>query len=53
MWFQEIIYRNDKEIMDFDNSKIIFRTAVRAIILSNGKILMAHLGKTDEYKFPG
>jgi 8-oxo-dGTP pyrophosphatase MutT (NUDIX family) len=53
MLFEEIHYRNDKGLLDFDNCKIIFRKAVRAVIVDKNKILMAHLEKTDEYKFPG
>ncbi|MDR1399113.1 MAG: NUDIX domain-containing protein [Treponema sp.] len=53
MLFNEIYYRDDKDLLDFNNSKIIFRNAVRAIIRNDNKILMVHLEKTDEYKFPG
>ena len=53
MLFNEIYYRDDKNLLDFNNSKIIFRNAVRAIIKNGSKILMVHLEKTDEYKFPG
>jgi len=53
MLFDEVYYRNDKNLLDFDNSNIILRNAVRAVIMSGNKILMAHLEKTDEYKFPG
>jgi 8-oxo-dGTP pyrophosphatase MutT (NUDIX family) len=53
MLFEEIHYRNDKSQLDFDNGIIIFRRAVRAVIIDKNKILMAHLEKTDEYKFPG
>jgi 8-oxo-dGTP pyrophosphatase MutT (NUDIX family) len=53
MIFQETIYRKDKKLMNFNIGKIIYRKAVRAVIIKNGKILMAHLGKNDEYKFPG
>jgi 8-oxo-dGTP pyrophosphatase MutT (NUDIX family) len=53
MLFNEIHYRNDKNLLDFNNSNIILRNAVRAIILNKNKLLMAHLEKTDEYKFPG
>ena len=53
MLFDEIYYRDDKNLLDFNNSQIIFRNAVRAIIIKGNKILMAHLEKTDEYKFPG
>ena len=52
MLFNEIHYRNDKNLLDFNNSNIILRNAVRAIILNENKLLMAHLEKTDEYKFP-
>jgi ADP-ribose pyrophosphatase YjhB (NUDIX family) len=51
--FDEIYYRNDKNLLDFNNGNIILRNAVRAIIINGSKILMAHLEKTDEYKFPG
>jgi len=53
MLFDVIHYRNDKNLLDFDNSNIILRNAVRAVILNENKLLMAHLEKTDEYKFPG
>ena len=39
--------------MDIGNKDIILRNAVRAVIIDGDKILMAHLQKTDEYKFPG
>jgi 8-oxo-dGTP pyrophosphatase MutT (NUDIX family) len=51
--FDEVIYRDDKKLLDFDNGKTISRNAVRAVILSENKILMVYLGKTKEYKFPG
>jgi 8-oxo-dGTP pyrophosphatase MutT (NUDIX family) len=53
MLFNEIHYRDDKNLLDLINGNIILRNAVRAIIFSESKILMAHLEKTDEYKFPG
>jgi 8-oxo-dGTP pyrophosphatase MutT (NUDIX family) len=53
MLFNEIYYRDDKSLFDFNNGKIIFRKAVRAVVIKDNKILMAHLEKTDEYKFPG
>jgi 8-oxo-dGTP pyrophosphatase MutT (NUDIX family) len=53
MTFEETLYRKDKSLLDLNNCNIIFRNAVRAIIINNGKILMAHLERTDEYKFPG
>ena len=53
MLFNEELYRNDKNLLDFDNSKIILRNAVRAIILRENIILMVFLEKTNEYKFPG
>jgi len=53
MLFNEEFYRDDKNLLDFNNSKIITRNAVRAIILKENKILMALLEKTNEYKFPG
>ncbi|MDR2535311.1 MAG: hypothetical protein LBD29_04675 [Treponema sp.] len=53
MLFNKIYYRDARSLLDFNNSKIIFRNAVRAIIINSNKLLMAHLEKTDEYKFPG
>jgi 8-oxo-dGTP pyrophosphatase MutT (NUDIX family) len=53
MLFNEELYRNDKNLLDFNKSKIILRNAVRAIILKERNILMVFLGKTNEYKFPG
>ena len=53
MLFNEIHYRNEKYLLNFDNSNIILRNAVRAIIIDENKLLMAYLEKTDEYKFPG
>ncbi|GBU27802.1 hypothetical protein R84B8_01343 [Treponema sp. R8-4-B8] len=53
MLFNEELYRNDKNLLDFNNSKIIFRNAVRAIILKENSVLMVSLGKTNEFKFPG
>ena len=53
MLFHEVLYRDDKESLDFDNGKIISRNAVRAVIIHENKILMVHSGKTNEYKFPG
>ncbi|GHU91682.1 DNA mismatch repair protein MutT [Spirochaetia bacterium] len=53
MLFAETLYRKNKNLFDFAKGTIIFRHAVRAIILNNDKLLMAHLEKTDEYKFPG
>jgi 8-oxo-dGTP pyrophosphatase MutT (NUDIX family) len=53
MLFNEIYYRNKKELLDLENGNIIFRNAVRAVIINNNNLLMAHLEKTDEYKFPG
>jgi len=53
MLFNEELYRNDKNLLDFNKSKIILRNAVRAIILKENNILMVFLGKTNEYKFPG
>ncbi|GHU78244.1 DNA mismatch repair protein MutT [Spirochaetia bacterium] len=53
MLFAETLYRKDKNLFDFVKGTIIFRHAVRAIILNNDKLLMAHLEKTGEYKFPG
>jgi len=51
--FDEVIYRDDKRLLNFDNNRIILRNAVRAVIIKENKILMVHLGKTNEYKFPG
>jgi 8-oxo-dGTP pyrophosphatase MutT (NUDIX family) len=53
MLFNEDLYRDDKNLLDFNKSKIILRKAVRAIILKENNILMVFLGKTNEYKFPG
>jgi 8-oxo-dGTP pyrophosphatase MutT (NUDIX family) len=53
MLFNEELYRDDKNLLDFNKSKIILRNAVRAIILRENNILMVLLGKTNEYKFPG
>jgi 8-oxo-dGTP pyrophosphatase MutT (NUDIX family) len=47
------MYRKEKSAPDINKSTVISRTAVRAVILNNKKLLMAHLGKTNEYKFPG
>ncbi|MDR1068904.1 MAG: NUDIX domain-containing protein [Clostridiales Family XIII bacterium] len=51
--FKETIYRKDKKSLDLKSPNIIFRNAVRAVIIKENKILMAHLEKTNEYKFPG
>jgi 8-oxo-dGTP pyrophosphatase MutT (NUDIX family) len=53
MLFNEEIYRDDKNLLNFENSKIVLRNAVRAIIIKENNILMVFLGKTNEYKFPG
>jgi len=53
MLFNEELYRDDKNLLDFNKGKIISRNAVRAIILKENNILMVFLGKTNEYKFPG
>ena len=53
MLFNEIHYRKNKELLDIENKDIILRDAVRAVIIIENRILMAHLQKTDEYKFPG
>jgi len=53
MLFNEVLYRDDKELLNFDNSKVILRNAVRAVIKNDNKILMVQLEKTKEYKFPG
>jgi len=39
MLFNEELYRDDKNLLNFSNSKIILRNAVRAIILKENKIL--------------
>jgi 8-oxo-dGTP pyrophosphatase MutT (NUDIX family) len=51
--FDEVIYRDDERLLNFDNNRVILRNAVRAVIIKKNKILMVHLGKTNEYKFPG
>jgi len=51
--FNETFYRDDKDLLDFTNSEIISRKAVRAIILNDNKMLMIFVEKTKEYKFPG
>jgi 8-oxo-dGTP pyrophosphatase MutT (NUDIX family) len=51
--FNEIHYRDDKILLDFENGNMILRNAVRAIIKEDNKLLMAYLKKTGEYKFPG
>lgn len=47
----------DKEIFHTKNiepgADFISRTAVRAIIFRNGKLLMVHSRSNQEYKFPG
>jgi 8-oxo-dGTP pyrophosphatase MutT (NUDIX family) len=53
MLFNEELYRDDKNLLDFNNGKIVLRNAARAIILNENKILMVFLEKTNEYKFPG
>ena len=53
MVFEEVYYRDNENQLDFNNSNIILRKAVRAVIINKNQILMAHLEKTDEYKFPG
>jgi 8-oxo-dGTP pyrophosphatase MutT (NUDIX family) len=53
MLFNEELYRDNKNLLDFEKSKIILRNAVRAIIFKENNILMVLLGKTKEYKFPG
>ena len=53
LFFNEIHYRKNKELLDIENKEIILRNAVRAVIIDGNKILMAYLQKTDEYKFPG
>jgi 8-oxo-dGTP pyrophosphatase MutT (NUDIX family) len=51
--FNEIHYRVDVESINLENGIEDLREAVRAIIIVDDKILMAHLMKTNEYKFPG
>jgi len=53
MLFNEIYYRDNKEFIDLENGNIIFRNAVRAVIINKNNLLMAHLEKTNVYKFPG
>ena len=53
MIFNETHYRSDETKIDLKNGNEILRLAVRAVIFNEDKILMAHLRKTDEYKFPG
>ena len=53
MIFNETHYRADKDKINFQEGVEILRNAVRAVIFNEGKILLAHLEKTDEYKFPG
>jgi 8-oxo-dGTP pyrophosphatase MutT (NUDIX family) len=53
MVFEEVYYRDNRNLLDFNNSNIILRRAVRAVIINKNLILMAHLEKTDEYRFPG
>ena len=53
MLFNEIYYRNEKRLLNFNTGKVVLRNAVRAIITNENKLLMIHLGKTNEYKFPG
>ena len=52
MLFDEVIYRDDKKILDMKHRTIV-RNAVRAVIIKGNKILMVRLEKTNEYKFPG
>jgi 8-oxo-dGTP pyrophosphatase MutT (NUDIX family) len=51
--FNEIHYRTNKNIIKINDSIEVLRNAVRAVIIIENKILLAHLGKTGEYKFPG
>jgi 8-oxo-dGTP pyrophosphatase MutT (NUDIX family) len=53
MLFNETFYRTDKALLNFESAKMYTRKAVRAVINKDGKLLMIHLDKTDEYKFPG
>lgn len=53
MIFNEVLYRDNKNLLDFDNCEILSRNAVRAVIINEKKILMVFLEKTQEYKFPG
>ncbi len=43
----------DKRIKMLGHQPIIYRDAVRAIILKEGKILLVFSEKSKEYKFPG
>ena len=53
MLFNEIHYRTEKDKINLQNGKEILRLAVRAVVFDGSKLLMAHLEKTNEYKFPG
>ena len=53
MVFNETHYRTDVNKINIQNGIEILRQAVRAVIIDGNNILMAHLGKKDEYKFPG
>ena len=52
MLFNEIHYRNEKYLLNFDNSNIILRNAVRAIIIDENKLLMAYLEKLMNINSP-
>ena len=53
MVFEETHYRTEKNKINLQNGIEVIRHAVRAVVFDGNKILMAHLGKTGEYKFPG
>ncbi|MCL2094475.1 MAG: NUDIX domain-containing protein [Treponema sp.] len=50
--FDEVHYRNPKNELNLQG-KIVIRHAVRAVVFNGKSLLMAHLGKTGEHKFPG
>ena len=53
MVFNEVYYRTDKGKINLNEGIQVLRNAVRAVIIQGNRILLAHLEKTDEYKFPG
>jgi hypothetical protein len=52
MIFEEIIYKDDKKLLDFNNGNIVLRNAVRAIIIDKNNILMVFLEKQKNINFP-
>ena len=40
MLFNEIYFRDKKELLDLKNSNIIFRNAVRAVIINGNNLLL-------------